>query len=463
MQYLPVHKPLHKKWIPTMNLARKVSFTLAALAALGLATLHPPAVQAGLTVSGGAPTPGAFDISQLSNAGSDSGACGFNYYTDNFKNNTTGNPGQTFTTGSNAAGYKLSSISLQVGSAGNGNNPGAPFTLFLNALSNGGTTATQISSTSFSSPGLNDGDWATFTLPSAQLLSANTTYAYGMSDAYSYQYTTFANSNTNPYKGGQLAEIPIGGGAVSYGNSNNFDATFNIGLTEAVTRQSIGLKFGAEQTNGSLAPTDIAGTLPQANWNNLTGGTGSSASLIDSTGTTIKDASVSYIAPYTYSAAGDTSTPNRKLLDGYLDNNGVTDSVTVSGIKYSTYDVYAYIGSGGNDRTGTVTIGGTSYNYRTVGDPGGSFTQTTATINDYPNADYALFTGLTGGSFTMTQNLTGPNPYNSGIFGLQVVDASAPVSAAPEPSQLAGLAFTGFGALGLVLKARKRKTGTATV
>ena len=444
-----------------MNRARKLSFALAAVAALGLTVLHPPAAQAGLTVSGSAPTPGVFDISQLSSVGNTGGPDGFNYYTDNFKNNSTGNPGQTFTTGSNAAGYNLSSISLKVGDPGNGGDSGSPFTLFLNSLSNSGTTATEISSTSFSSPGFTGGDWATFTLPSAQLLSANTTYAFGISDAYSYKYTAFANTNTNPYAGGELAEIPIGGGAVSYGASHSYDATFNIGLSEALVRQSFGLNFGAEQS--SLTPTDIAGVLPQAHWNNLSGATGTNTTpLTDSTGTTITGASVTFASPNTYFATGNTSTPDRKLLNGYLDNTpGNTDAVTVSGIHYAKYDVYAYVGSGGGNRTGSVTIGGMSYNYRTVGDPGGSFTQTTSTGTDFPNADYALFSGLSGNSFTLTQNLAGPDPYNSGIFGLQVVDA-APPSAAPEPSQLAGLALTALGALGLALKARKRKVGTAT-
>lgn len=50
---------------------------------------------------------------------------------------------------------------------------------------------------------------------------------------------------------------------------------------------------------------------------------------------------------------------------------------------------------------------------------------------------------------------------NYAAFSLTDVSGSAP-SAAPEPSQLAGLGFAAFGILGLLLKARKRKAGALT-
>lgn len=436
----------------------RAALILTALAALGLAAAGPAAAQTNITVSPTAPTPGAQDISQLSNAGNSGNPDGLNYYTDNSTQHNGPNPGQTFMTGGNLGGYNLNSVSVQVGDVGNGGGNGAPLSLYLDSIS--GTTATQISSTPFTSPGFANGDWATFTLPSAQVLSPNSTYAFTIGDSYGGLYSTFANSNTNPYSGGQLAEINSGGGAVTYGSSGLYDATFDLGLTNAVARQSLGLNFGAEQS--SLLPTDVAGAFPQANWNNLSGSNGTGVPLTDSTGTTITGAAVSYSSPNDFHAANDTSTPNRKLLNGYLDNHpGNTDTVTVSGIQYAKYDVYAYVGSGAGGRSGSVTIGGTTYDYNATGDPGGSFTQTTDTAGKYPNADYALFTGLTGSSFTLNQNIAGPNPYNSGLFGLQVVEET-PASAAPEPSQLAGLGFAAFGALGLILKVRKRKAGALT-
>ena len=60
-----------------------------------------------------APTPGAKDISQLSTAGNQTNPDSLNYYTDNQTGHGTGEPGQTFTTGTNSAGYLLSSVALK--------------------------------------------------------------------------------------------------------------------------------------------------------------------------------------------------------------------------------------------------------------------------------------------------------------------------------------------------------------
>ncbi len=57
-----------------------------------------------------APTPGTNDISQLLTSGQTNMPEGLNYYTDNGVNHpTVGEPGQTFTTGTNGAGYLLNS------------------------------------------------------------------------------------------------------------------------------------------------------------------------------------------------------------------------------------------------------------------------------------------------------------------------------------------------------------------
>lgn len=117
----------------------------------------------------------------------------------------------------------------------------------------------------------------------------------------------------------------------------------------------------------------------------------------------------------------------------------------------------SYFGSDGGGHPGRVAIGSTTYFYNTVGNLNGTYSLTTDTTGaSGTNADYAVFSGQTGSSFTLNQNIQNNNFGNSGVFGLQIVNTSP--AGAPEPSQLAGLAFTGFGAMGLVLKARKRKT-----
>ena len=88
------------------------------------------------------------------------------------------------------------------------------------------------------------------------------------------------------------------------------------------------------------------------------------------------------------------------------------------------------------------------------------FSQTFSTVTNQGFTNFA-------GSFTATQ----AGDYNLAFSNISVLTGDSDqtsfidnvdVSAAPEPSQLAGLAFTGFGALGLILTARKRKVSEVT-
>ena len=73
----------------------------------------------------------------------------------------------------------------------------------------------------------------------------------------------------------------------------------------------------------------------------------------------------------------------------------------------------------------------------------------------YKTFSFIGFTNLTSLTFAPVNGTLG-NPYQFDNVGL---DQSA--SAAPEPSQLAGLSVTAFGILGLLLRARRRKSGFA--
>ena len=80
-----------------------------------------------------------------------------------------------------------------------------------------------------------------------------------------------------------------------------------------------------------------------------------------------------------------------------------TQSVTISGIPFSTYNVYAYFTTAGSGNTGGVTTGGKAdYYYQTLGPITTTpypLLRTTDTTYDstgvsYPLTNYALFTGL---------------------------------------------------------------------
>jgi MYXO-CTERM domain-containing protein len=149
---------------------------------------------------------------------------------------------------------------------------------------------------------------------------------------------------------------------------------------------------------------------------------------------------------------------NKELLNGYLNSGpaawgpGITNSsVSLSQIPYGLYDVYIYFSSDTAGRNGSVSDGSTTYYFSTLGaaEIGGAnalLTQTTDTIGTNPGADYALFSGLTGASQTITMDMLSGNDQWGGIAGFQVV-------AVPEPDTLA---LAALGGLGAVLFHRRR-------
>ncbi|MGH7980513.1 MAG: hypothetical protein ACREE6_14145, partial [Limisphaerales bacterium] len=77
----------------------------------------------------------------------------------------------------------------------------------------------------------NDGDWLQW-VNLYLLLSPNTVYAYAFSRAANGAgWEQLANASNNPYAGGQIALLPVSGGAITYGASGQCDGVFDLGLT----------------------------------------------------------------------------------------------------------------------------------------------------------------------------------------------------------------------------------------
>src|SRR5271165_3124663 len=89
------------------------------------------------------------------------------------------------------------------------------------------------------------------------------------------------------------------------------------------------------------------------------------------------------------------------------------------------YDVYFYFASDGNGRTGSITLGNTTYYYNTNANLATApypLTQTTdATGATRPSTNFAEFTGVTGSSFNVY--LTRGNN-NSGVAAVQIERAA---------------------------------------
>lgn len=225
-----------------------------------------------------------------------------------------------------------------------------------------------------------------------------------------------------------------------------------LGLATSANAQSIGINFSADREDAALLPGEIAGVAPQGNWNNFDGipsdgaGIGEGTAEIDSpnVGVVTDNAggqhpgvTVDWTSRNAWNTNNGVGSPDNKLMNGYIDNNAETPQVTVNvgGLPapFTTlgYDVYAYIGSDGNDRTGSITDGAVTYSYSTFSQQGGGFpgiyTQTTDTEGGNPQANYAIFgnsAGASGGASDSVALTLDRGSSNSGLHGVQVVARS---------------------------------------
>ncbi len=213
-----------------------------------------------------APTPGTYDISQLSISGNQTAPDGLNYYTDNQTGHSTGEPGQTFTTGTNPGGYMLTSVTLRTGGIGGNSGIGTAQPYYLHIYSVSGSTATLLQTYTSGNFNFSDGDWLKWSGLSVPL-SANTTYAYSFGKASATSgWEPMAVASGNPKSGGEIALISPTTGTITPGSSHNFDAVFDLGLVlpttpgvSAVTLSpAANVRAGTQMTFAASA----AGALP---------------------------------------------------------------------------------------------------------------------------------------------------------------------------------------------------------
>lgn len=191
-----------------------------------------------------------------------------------------------------------------------------------------------------------------------------------------------------------------------------------------------------------LAVSGTAGVVPASNWN-LTQEPGSADLLNNSgasTGTTLTLAGGFGAWGIGGAAQDPDGTYNSAIFSGYYNSLGST--LTLGSIPFSSYDIYVYISSDGDGRTGTVSDGTITFSFSTDArakvdaHDNFAFALTTDTGAGNPSADYAIFSGLTGGSQTFTIANTSDG---MGFAGIQIV------STVPEPSTLALVGLGGFG------------------
>ena len=189
-----------------------------------------------------------------------------------------------------------------------------------------------------------------------------------------------------------------------------------------------------KDVQGSIGPADTAGVISVANWNNSLPAEITVDLLNHFGGVTSLD--INPVAPFDFSIQNSdpgldqSGTSNKRLLNGYL-NAGVTTTpvvsyVQISQIPYASYDLHAYFSSDIAGRTGSVILGGSSYDFMTVGaaslsGPNALFLEANSNSTHATPANYAVFRGLSG----PTQALITDIPDFGGIAGFQIVERTA--------------------------------------
>ena len=118
--------------------------------------------------------------------------------------------------------------------------------------------------------------------------------------------------------------------------------TVNPGLA-ASSQPFLGINFAggdAAGAAGSLRPVDVTGVVPQANFNNIAGGTVTDAPLNDAVGAPT-GVTISY-AVRTYFTGSGENTAEDVLFQGYLHNANNPVSVLLKNVPAGSYDLYAY-------------------------------------------------------------------------------------------------------------------------
>lgn len=195
---------------------------------------------------------------------------------------------------------------------------------------------------------------------------------------------------------------------------------------------------------GTVDGARLAGVEPATNWNN-SWPNNPLTNLIDEQGapTTLD---ISYNSYNTWTANNPQANPgqdadgsyNRELLNGYLNagpaswNPPVTaTSVSLAEIPHGQYHIIVYFSSDAAGREGDVTDGTTTYSFNTIGPASVSgsnavFAQTTDTAGTYAAAaNYAVFSGLSGASQTITVQMRDDGEWG-GIAAIQVVPDPVP-------------------------------------
>jgi len=254
--------------------------------------------------------------------------------------------------------------------------------------------------------------------------------------------------------------------------------TNSPGGGSTVNGRVISLNLSDGSTN-SLAPGEIVGAVPVANWNNSAGNNVAVPNALDDQGT-VTTADLTFTnANFGYTNSTSGTSGDARMMKGQRGlSNGSTMTATAAQVPYATYDVYVYWGgrATGESVPATMTVNlqqWTGTTWATVATKyirdgnrtwDGTFNESTAEVSTdaVDGNEYVVFRGRTDVTF----RISATQASRSGISGYQIVEqvpvqtGSAPVitsetSAAGEYGTPFNFAITAtespteFGATGL--------------
>jgi sialate O-acetylesterase len=125
--------------------------------------------------------------------------------------------------------------------------------------------------------------------------------------------------------------------------------SFVVTVAAAGASKAVSINVGL---NGVLAPSDVAGVVPVAGWNELSGSSNPSTSvLLDESGGAVPGMSVSFQG--NVNTFNNTGVPDQTMLSGFLSGNPMV--AQFSNIPYARYDVYVYYAGFNNNNTYSLT------------------------------------------------------------------------------------------------------------
>lgn len=189
-----------------------------------------------------------------------------------------------------------------------------------------------------------------------------------------------------------------------------------------------------------MAPSEVAGVVPQANWNQALGSSNSGqlTNLVDQNGVPTA-ISLTWASPNSYFNSLPDQPGNDRMMKGYLDNNNVQpNTVQVTGLPFTSYDVVVYYDGGtsatrsGNYRLTSLankqvygcagqTVDGSII---TALDPASTdFSGTFIQASNGSPGNYVKFVNCTGTNFSLApiHGASSDSQYRAPVNGIQIL------------------------------------------